>query len=240
MVCVQEPSDIDGNRGARFCMDGGDKMEEMIILVPGVGLGGLEMALLARRLRRLGYAARTFWHWPWGRTLSEAATALHQAATSCEQEVVHFVGHSYGGLVVAQMFIDYPAQRPGRLVTLATPHNGSVAATRVAALPLGRHLLGRGLASALASGPLPLPDDREVGAIAGDLNLLLGFLLRLPRPNDTVVGVAETRHPQATASVTVRTSHAGLLASRRVVRHIDSFLQTGAFAADLTGTRAGP
>src|SRR5262245_399754 len=119
-------------------------MIPLVVLVPGVGFGGMEMLPLARRLERRGYATRVFRHQPWQRHPGESARALHRMVSALDAEVVHFVGHSMGGVVSLRMMTELAWHRPGRVVTLASPHRGFTAVRRVAALPGGRWIAGRG------------------------------------------------------------------------------------------------
>jgi len=114
-----------------------------VVLVPGLGFSGTEMALFAWRLRRRGYRTRTFRHFLWG-------------------------------------------------------------------------------------GPT-LPPGRDVGGVAGTVNVLVGWLLGLARPNDTVVSVHEVHHRDMRDTIVLPVSHTSMLLARSVVRCADAFLRTGSF-----------
>jgi pimeloyl-ACP methyl ester carboxylesterase len=209
-------------------------MEEAVVLVPGVGLGGVEMFFLSRRLCRHGYAVRIFHHCPWRGTFRDKAQALAALLGQIDSSVVHFVGHSMGGLVVLYFLAHHRRQRPGRVALLGTPVSGCAAARRVLRLPLGRFFIGKCMAAAATDDPLPLPANREVGSIAGRLNLVVGWLLWLPRPNDTVVAVRETQRPDMKDVRVLGVSHGTMLLSRRVAESVSCFLRTGNFASDAT------
>jgi len=134
-----------------------------------------------------------------------------------------------GGLILLQMLADYPGQRAGRVILLGSPVNGSIAAGRVLKVPFGKLFLGKCMTSACHAAPLPLPDDRDIGSIAGRINLGIGWLLWLPRPNDSLVAVRQTQRPEMKETSVLGVSHAGMLLSSRVARQVDSFLQTGTF-----------
>src|SRR5882762_8804838 len=87
---------------------------ERIILIPGLGIAGLDLLPLAFRLRGKGYRVSVFWHFIGRPTLEESARRLFEMAGRQEEEVVHFVGHSLGGIVVLRMPADHPWDRPGR------------------------------------------------------------------------------------------------------------------------------
>jgi pimeloyl-ACP methyl ester carboxylesterase len=206
------------------------KMTEMVVLVPGVGLGGAEMAPLAWRLRRAGYRTRILWHCPWAGDLDGKARHLRRL-TSEHRDLnkVHFVGHSLGGHIVLRMLAHGVPENLGRIVTMGTPHMGSAAARRIGRIPLLRLVLGRALEEACMSAPLPLPRGCELGTIAGRLNFLLGTLLGATRPNDTIVAEREARHPAATEHVGLLVPHGTMLLSSRVASHVRRFLAEGAF-----------
>lgn len=67
--------------------------------------------------------------------------------------------------------------------------------------------------------------------LAGDRNLFFGSLLVPGQVSDTVIGVAEARHPESVAHVIVHETHAGMLFTGSVASHIDAFLRAGRFPA---------
>jgi hypothetical protein len=70
----------------------------------------------------------------------------------------------------------------------------------------------------------------ELGVIAGNFSLGLGYLVaNLPKPNDGVVCVNETRVPGAKDSVVLHVNHSGMLISPEVARAACAFLQNGHF-----------
>ncbi len=207
-----------------------EREAELIILVPGVGLGGTELCFLSRWLRRLGYRTLTFRHCPWCGELGTKAAQLRELISlQTGVDVVHFVGHSLGGQIILQMLAAPLPAHIGRTVTLGTPHMGSAAARRIGRVPLFRMLLGRALTQACASGPLPLPPDCQLGTIAGKLNLFLGWFLGVARPNDTIVAEAEAKHPDATDHLLLMVSHGSILVSPTVAVHVAHFLKHGTF-----------
>jgi pimeloyl-ACP methyl ester carboxylesterase len=201
-----------------------------VLLVPGLGAGGLDLIPLAFRLRRKGYRISIFWHFTGRPTLEASARRLWKTASAQPEPIVHFVGHSLGGLVVLRMLADHVWERPGRVVTLGTPHAGLGAARRFSRLPGARSLLGAGLFAAANGPPIVLPEDRELGILAGNRNrFLFGALLTPGQTSDSVIGVGETRHPESRAHLTVEETHVGLLLSAGVASRVDSFFRTGSF-----------
>lgn len=198
---------------------------ETIVLIHGMWMTGLVMSLLQYRLRRCGFNVVRFSYPTVRCSLKDNATLLQKFLLRLDAETVHFVAHSLGGLLLRQFFYDYPGQRPGRVVTLGTPHRGSEAARRMERNFFGKALLGRSYENGLR-GDVPTWDDsRSMAVIAGKLNFRFSSLVgRLPRPNDGAVTVAETFLPTAEEHIVLPVTHMGLLISPRVADAICRFL----------------
>ncbi len=210
--------------------EGAAGLPAAVVCVHGLWMPGHEMALLRRRLRRSGYRTYPFSYASVRRTPADNARRLQDYVTRLAEPVVHFVGHSLGGLVIQHLFHLYPDLPPGRAVTLGTPHQGSLIARRMAAHGWGRRLLGRSIEAGVLGGAPPWPAQREVGVIAGGRNLGIGLLLPwLPRPCDGTVAVQETALEQAADRIVLPASHIDLIFQQEVVCQIRAFLETGRF-----------
>lgn len=204
---------------------------QQVVLLSGLWLPRCSLWPLARRLRREGFHPHLFSYATTGRDLQQNAAALEVFLRTLPQGTVHLVAFSLGGLVVRALFHFYPHQAPGRIVTLGTPHHGSLAAQRLAQRVWGRRIMGKGLADLLAgrarSWPLPA---RDLGIIAGGVNLGLGRLVvRHTGVADGTVAVSETRLRGAADFLCIPTTHFGLLFSRAAARAVARFLRHGRF-----------
>ncbi len=203
--------------------------DETVILVNGLWIPAWTLGVLARRLRRCGYDVRPFSYRSVASSLQENADLLNVFAGSLPGRVTHFVGYSLGGIVVEALFHYHPQQRPGRIITIGSPHQGSQAATTVAQFTLGRFILGKSL-PALAP-PVPRHwrwPSREIGTIAGTLNIGLGRLLPgQTGPSDGTVRLIEAQLPEATDRISFPVSHFGLLTSTQVATAVCRFLGNG-------------
>ena len=75
----------------------------------------------------------------------------------------------------------------------------------------------------------------EIGVLAGTRSIGLGrVVLDLPRPNDGVVTVDETRLPGAADFIALPLAHSEMLASRRCAGQIIAFLESGRFLHEPT------
>ena len=204
--------------------------EEFVVLVHGLSLNGMDMGLLRRRLEHTGFNTLRFSYHSLQNTPLENALTLQAYVEKIQSPVIHYVCHSLGGLVIRQLFHNYPEQRPGRIVTLGTPHLISSAAQRLNQSAPGRMLLGKSIKQGLLGDAPPWRNTHELGVIAGTLRLGLGmFVPGIPRPNDGTIAVAETRLDGMTDHITLPVSHFGMLISYAVTGQTIHFLQHGRF-----------
>jgi pimeloyl-ACP methyl ester carboxylesterase len=213
----------------------GDPVQEPVILVHGLWMGGWVMQCLRQRLSRCGYAAHAFDYRSMAHGLDEHARGLAMCVAKLRQPVIHLVGHSLGGLVILRYLRFFGEQRIGRIVLLGTPVRSCMAGLRLDGLAAGERLLGasRGIWRSL-------PDDYrpqcELGVIAGSRPWGLGSLfMRLPGTNDGVVRLEETEVSGMRDRIVLPVSHSGMLASARVAREVAAFLKRGAFEQDGRG-----
>lgn len=205
-------------------------VKDAVVLLHGLWFNGLDMTLLRDRLRHAGFDAHQF-SYPTVRAAPRAnAMALNAFTQRIDNPAVHFVAHSLGGLVVRHLFHDYPPARPGRVVTLGTPHQPSRSAQLLARWPGGGLLLGKSVEQGLLGNVPPWNPFRELGCIAGTMSIGFGRVFSgLPAPNDGTVAVAETRCDGMADHLVLPVSHFGLLLSGKVADAVQQFLRQGRF-----------
>ncbi len=206
-----------------------------VVLVHGFTRSRYDMALLAPRLRRLlphsvvhvfGYSSRTY-------TIEQAAKHLGEfVGTISSGDSVSFVGHSLGGLIVRALDLSGEAPAPlSRLVTLGTPHQGSLVAQKISKLPLLRSLGGPVLEQLAAPRISPQPVQLEIGCVIGASNSRFGFLPILRGDNDGLVRVEEAVLPACVAEVKIPVFHGFFPFSSQVADLAARFLAHGTFSA---------
>lgn len=208
-------------------------MREAVVLVHGIWMVGLEMLWLKRNLRRCGFECHQFFYRSLVRAPQINAGRLNQYLKAIDADIIHLVGHSLGGIVVLHLFEQEPLQKPGRVVMMGTPLEGSEIAKRLHRLLITRPLLGRSVVRGLLGDQPRWKETRELGMIAGTRGVGLGNLLfgGLEPPSDGTVAVRETRSPEINVHLSVPYSHAGMLWSSRVADAVCQFLKTGDFEA---------
>ena len=120
--------------------------------------------------------------------------------------------------------------RRQRIVLLGTPYAGSYCGSTLASTPLLAALVGRTFEDWFSLPRPTLPPTVEIGVIAGTRPLGIGRLFPgLPRPNDGIVAVDETRIAAAGDSIALDVSHSGMLLSSTCAGQVADFLRTGRF-----------
>jgi pimeloyl-ACP methyl ester carboxylesterase len=204
-----------------------------VVLVHGAVVNGMEMFLLRRRLRRLGYSVRQFHYLSMLRGLDENVSRLREFILATPGETLHVVGHSMGGILIRHAFERDPDPRPGRLIALGSPFLDCWVARRISGLHNHSHRLhGKTVRDHLASARDPIwRGAREFGVIAGTYPAGLGRAFRdLPLPHDGIIRLEETRLGGIADHVSYRLNHFSLLASRRCAAQMHHFLSHGVFA----------
>ncbi len=204
----------------------------LVVFVHGLWMTGVDMWWLRRGMMRHGYRVKQFSYPAVRCDVKQNAVRLNAFLEKHGRgvEVIHLVGHSLGGLVIRQMFHDFPAQKPGRIVTLGTPHSGSAIAHLFNRSRPGRWVLGKSTIRGLLGDMPPWQGVRELGVIAGTKDHGIGrAFCALPQPNDGTVAVEETRLPGMTDHIELSVAHSGMLLSTEVIRQASYFLGQGCF-----------
>lgn len=202
---------------------------ETVVLVHGLYVHGLWMQLLEYWLEQSGYHTVNYSYPSITRSPEENAVDLHAVLSQVDTSVVHFLAHSMGGLVVRHLFHHHPQQRPGRVVTMGTPHQGSYAARMMHDSGLG-FCVGRGLEGGLLGDAPAWTAPNLLGSIAGTLNIGLGLLFPgMPAPADGMIAVVETQLPGMTDHICLPVSHMQMLVDPAAVVQACAFFATGRF-----------
>lgn len=207
-----------------------DERREAVLLLHGLWMNRLAMFYLGRVLARGGFAPVSLSYRSMRGGIDEHLAEIGECIASIPAQVVHLVGHSFGGAVALRYLQQAPDARIGRTVLLGSPVIGSNAALSLAKRPGGRVLLGTSLAIWQSELDPAIGKRYCVGAIAGSRRLGLGSLVvRLAGPNDGVVSVEETRLPALADHIVLPVSHSGMLVSAKVARQTAAFLRRGRF-----------
>lgn len=215
---------------------------ELVVLVHGLWMTGLEMSLLAHRLRAAGYATERFFYHSLFSTPEENAARLYTFVQKQQARTIHLAAHSLGGIVLLHLFDKYSDIPSGRVVLMGSPVLGSGVARRLHGSFLTRGLIGRSGERGLLGGAPPWKGGRELGVIAGSSGIGVGHMVGgLAGPGDGTVSLAETRLPGASDYCQIPTGHMAMVVSAVVAEELICFLRTGRFSGlyAVAGTKNG-
>jgi pimeloyl-ACP methyl ester carboxylesterase len=203
-----------------------------VILVHGLWMTGSEMSLLKRRLRVHGLGAHQFRY----RMLTKSLDHNRELLKSFIEKHngggnLHIVGHSLGGVLALQTLRAYPELPVETVICLGSPLVDSAAGRRVSGVAAGRAILGRTLPEAIFDEPLSgWSGPQKVGVIAGSRGFGLGNMVTImPKPNDGVVTVAETRLAGIDDHLELPLGHTALILSAEVAKQCHWFMMHGQF-----------
>lgn len=213
-----------------------DGTAEKVVLLHGLGRTQYSMRPLARRLRRAGFDARTFGYASMTKRVSELAEDLGRfvdGLTEGEDETVHFVGHSLGGLVIRRYLKDKPRHR-GRVVMLSPPNGGSELVDRMRRFSWFQMRFGpAGLVLGTSEKDLPAtlgPVEFSLGVIMGTRSINPVGSWIIPGPDDGAVSVDRSRVEGMSEFCLVSRTHTFIMWSADVAELTGHFLRYGHFS----------
>jgi triacylglycerol lipase len=146
---------------------------------------------------------------------------------------VHFVTHSFGGIILREYLANNQLTNLGRVVMIAPPNHGSELVDKFKHWPLFKFFTGpagQQLGTTPESVPQRLgPADFELGVIAGDRTLNPFYSWFIPGPDDGKVSVASTQLEGMEDFLIVHSSHTYLPWRKQVVTAAVQFVAEGEF-----------
>ena len=180
-----------------------------VLLVHGFGGTKSTWSLVAQALRARGLTVETMTYPPLGTSVEQLAEQLvaevERTLSETRADKVHLVGHSLGGVVIAQAIADPRLnRRVDTVITLGSPFGGSPWAAVLPFVEIVRELRpGSPLLRRLAS--TPLPDGVRWLSVTAALDIIVPGLRSVPS------------HAQVETITVNGVGHLGMLLSRQVV-----------------------
>ncbi len=215
-------------------------MIENVVLVHGLGRTCASMTRLKRSLEKTGFNVQC-WSYPSRqRRLSGHIEAFRLWLADHDFEgMVHFVGHSMGGIVIRGALAAEVPVSVGRIVMIAAPNRGAGVASRYGNWPLSRFVFGAPLEDLAENSPalakLGVP-EADIGIIAGVRRFhpfnpisYLNLLHPVEQKHDGTVELNNTHLDEAKDSVVIEAHHTFICDHPEVMTQTDFFLRQGRF-----------
>jgi pimeloyl-ACP methyl ester carboxylesterase len=198
-----------------------------VLLVHGFGGAKSSWSLVAPALSARGVTVDAMSYAPVGNSVEQLADQLvaevERMLSRTGADKVHLVGHSLGGVIIAQAIRDSRlTARVDTVITLGSPFGGSPWAGALPFVEIVRALRrGSPLLRRLAA--TPLPDGVRWLSVTAALDVVVPGLRSVPP------------HPRVETITIDGVGHLGMLLSRRVIEYIGA-----ALCVDGTATAAEP
>lgn len=197
--------------------------EQAIVLVHGLWMSRWSFFSIAKHLQSKGYIVYRFGYKTTSKPFQFNQQKLQAFVNSRKQKIVHLVVHSMGGILSMRTLPSI--RKPGKLVMLGSPINGSQAAQAMKNKKWSSWLL-KHAAEPLANGVINPTVLRESCMIAGTSNSIgiARLVTKLPKPNDGTVSLQETQAQWINEHCTENTNHFRMLFHKEVKTKISHFL----------------
>lgn len=208
---------------------------DCVILVHGIGRTRFSMKSLESRFVKNNYRVINWSYQSTKKDITSIAENLHAIYSlhASDNDSIHFVTHSMGGLVLRRLLRLHKLPKLGKIVMIAPPNNGSESARRFFHHKFINFIFGPA-AQELSDGDyinsMCETPEKGVMVIAGsrsmDIKNPLSLLTThfLSKPNDGTVTVEETKLEAMDKFVTINDSHTFIASNPAVINEALNFI----------------
>lgn len=220
---------------------------EHVILIHGFGSHGLTMSLMRTYIMRYSnynVICPTYQSLFFSSIETIGANVVEQINKCVKSgDTIHFIGHSLGGIIakfICNSILLVQGVKIGHIVTLGTPHNGTLLATRVLKkFPILKYISP--IVPQLTKDSHTIRNIRhpetKIGVIVGTKNshifnpvvYLGGLFLKDINSHDGVVEMESNLITKATSLIMLHVNHVEMLWSTELFHHSLNFIKHGVF-----------
>ncbi|WP_444995583.1 esterase/lipase family protein [Aliikangiella sp. IMCC44359] len=213
-----------------------------VILLHGLGRTPRSMGKLSQKLSRLGYRVFN----PGYNSLLDSYQEILQSLDSKvldwlnPKQPVHFVGHSFGGILIRGLLARHPEWNKGRCVMVGSPNKGTKTASFMLSHWWFKYFVPKVTSDLTPDSQLleSLPEPEiETGIIAGNVN----YSIVIPvswyykkatdnAPGDGVVELSNTQCSNMTDFIIMPLHHSFMTWDSELLDEVIHFLKNGHFS----------
>jgi pimeloyl-ACP methyl ester carboxylesterase len=208
---------------------------EHVVLLHGLARTSRSMNRLEKVLSGHGYQVLNMDYPSRKYRIPELARIVRKAVASnaAHAQVIHFVAHSMGGIIVRYIQKNDPLPNLGRVVMLSPPNQGSEVVDALRNLwlfelingPAGKQLATDGGSILQKLGKV----NFELGVITGDRSINWINSLLIPGKDDGKVSIESAKVEGMADFLIVHASHPFIMRNKTVIAQCLYFLQQGKF-----------
>jgi hypothetical protein len=215
-----------------------DTQKEGVVLLHGLSRTAGSMEKMRLHLEQRGYVVLNQGYASRSGSVSDLAARImgkvHESEALAACEVVHFVTHSLGGILLRSYFEEHNYNKLGRVVMLGPPNQGSEVVDKMKGYGVFRWITGEAggqLGTEEQSEPNQLgPIPFELGVIAGDRSINWINSMMIDGDDDGKVSIERTKVEGMKQHIVVHASHPFLMKKREVMEQTAHFLEHGRFS----------
>ncbi len=208
---------------------------ETVVLLHGLARSSQSMDKMEKELKQEGYRVLNIDYPSTSAPIEKLAEQIFQTLEPQikNEQTVHFVTHSMGGIILRQYLKEHELPNLGRVVMLAPPSRGSEVTDKLGNIFLYQWIngpAGNQLGTGTNSLPLRLKaPDFELGIIAGDrtINPILSMLI--PGPDDGKVALARVKPATYSDYIKLHATHTCTMRNKNTIAQTKHFLLHGKF-----------
>ena len=218
--------------------------QPQVVLLHGLGRTPLSMTKLANKLEEKGYRVYSPVYNSLSDSYQEILASLDSKITHWvnPESPIHFVGHSFGGILTRGLLAKHPEWDQGRCVMLGSPNKGTKTASFMLSHWWYKHFVPKVTADLEPDSELmkSLPEPEiETGIIAGSVD----FSIIIPvswyykkatnnAPGDGVVELSNTQCSNMTDFIIMPLHHSFMTWDSELLQQVIHFIERGRFSDD--------
>lgn len=210
--------------------------KEFVYVLHGLGRGSSSMWLLASRLEDAGFSVKRIDYKSLNKTPEEVLSSISNQidSTMPKNSIIHFVGHSLGGLMIRAYLDKHKIKNLGNVVLIGTPNQGTEFIDKFNDTwwlkLLGPMTLSLGTDKDSFPNSLK-PPYYPVGIIAGESKVFNNDKI-IPGKDDGMVPIESAKLEGMTDMIIINTNHIIIKHKREVSKQTIEFLKNSKFNKD--------